>query len=105
MYEIYGDEDPTVTPIRHEDLYRMDYLERVIKETMRLFPVGPLLVRRVTDDLNIGTLFTRNFSKNYCLNSYNDFKPIIIIRYTNFRRIQFNERKLGSDIYNKSSSK
>lgn len=54
LCEIYGSEDPCATPVKNEDLHRMEYLERVIKETMRIFPVGPLLVRRVTDDLNIG---------------------------------------------------
>lgn len=32
----------------------MEYIERVIKETMRLFPVGPLIVRSVSDDLKMG---------------------------------------------------
>ncbi|OXU24905.1 hypothetical protein TSAR_006903 [Trichomalopsis sarcophagae] len=54
LCEIYGSEDPSSVLVRHEDLHRMEYLERVIKETMRIFPVGPVLVRRVTDDLNIG---------------------------------------------------
>ncbi|XP_058806266.1 cytochrome P450 4C1-like [Phymastichus coffea] len=54
LREIYGSEDPCAAPVKYEDLYRMEYTERVIKETMRIFPVGPLLVRRVTDDLNIG---------------------------------------------------
>ncbi|XP_014204067.1 cytochrome P450 4C1-like [Copidosoma floridanum] len=54
LHGIYGYADPSSVPVRHEDLQRMEYLERVIKETMRIFPIGPLLVRRITDDLNIG---------------------------------------------------
>ncbi|XP_071579411.1 cytochrome P450 4g15-like [Temnothorax nylanderi] len=32
----------------------MHYLERVIKETMRIFPVVPIIARQVTEDLKIG---------------------------------------------------
>ena len=35
----------------------MDYLERVIKETMRLFPVGPVILRKVGEDLDIGLFY------------------------------------------------
>ncbi|XP_043277718.1 uncharacterized protein [Venturia canescens] len=54
LCDIYGDEISTDRPIRNEDLSRMLYLERVIKETLRLFPVGPILVRQVREDLELG---------------------------------------------------
>lgn len=40
--------------IETEDLNRLKYLERFIKEVMRLFPVGALLLRKTEKDLNIG---------------------------------------------------
>ncbi|XP_050452061.1 cytochrome P450 4C1-like [Cataglyphis hispanica] len=56
LREIYGTKTPTSTPIKYEDLQRMNYLENVIKETMRLFPVAPLIGRKLTEDLNIGNI-------------------------------------------------
>ncbi|XP_046734964.1 cytochrome P450 4C1-like [Diprion similis] len=44
--EIIGDADVTV-----EKLARLKYLESVIKETIRLFPVGPIILREATEDL------------------------------------------------------
>ncbi|XP_046607278.1 cytochrome P450 4C1-like [Neodiprion virginianus] len=54
LYEIFGNDDNDERTVTHEDLPRMEYMERVIKETMRLFPIGPILVRAVTEDLDIG---------------------------------------------------
>ncbi|KAF5304212.1 hypothetical protein FQR65_LT08019 [Abscondita terminalis] len=39
--------------IRHDDLNKLTYLDRVIRETMRLFPVGPSLVRDVSRNIQL----------------------------------------------------
>ncbi|XP_018565944.1 cytochrome P450 4C1-like [Anoplophora glabripennis] len=41
--------------VEASDLPRFMYLERVIKETLRLFPVGAFVVRSIGEDINLGT--------------------------------------------------
>lgn len=41
-------------PVDYKDMKNFVYLERVLKETMRIFPVGPLLLRSVTEDIKLG---------------------------------------------------
>jgi cytochrome P450 len=48
---IFGHSDRIVTL---EDVNRMYYLERVVKETMRLFPPAPFLRRSVDEDIKLG---------------------------------------------------
>ncbi|XP_046734966.1 uncharacterized protein LOC124404677 [Diprion similis] len=47
---IVGDDDITM-----EKISRLKYLEMVMKETIRLFPVGPLTLRELTEDLKFET--------------------------------------------------
>ncbi|XP_046467757.1 cytochrome P450 4C1-like isoform X1 [Neodiprion pinetum] len=48
--EIVGNEDMTM-----EKISRLTYLESVIKETIRLFPVGPVILRESTADFEFET--------------------------------------------------
>ncbi|XP_072745744.1 cytochrome P450 4C1-like [Anoplolepis gracilipes] len=54
LWKIYGTKSPQSTPIKYEDLQYMDYLDRVIKETLRIFPTVPLFSRQLTEDLKMG---------------------------------------------------
>jgi len=45
-----GDSDQTITI---EDTTKLVYLEQVLRETLRLFPVGPVLLRQLQDDVKI----------------------------------------------------
>lgn len=60
LFEIYGTQDTKIAPVKFEDLQRMIYLECVIKETLRLFPVAPIIARCLTEDLNIGSFININ---------------------------------------------
>ncbi|XP_025161404.1 cytochrome P450 4C1-like isoform X2 [Harpegnathos saltator] len=54
LVEIYGTQDPKTAPVKFEDLQFMNYLERVIKEILRLFPIAPVILRRLDENLQIG---------------------------------------------------
>ena len=43
------EKDPT-----SEEISRLDYLERVVKETMRLSPAVPFILRYADEDINCG---------------------------------------------------
>ncbi|XP_017776453.1 PREDICTED: cytochrome P450 4C1-like [Nicrophorus vespilloides] len=35
------------------DIPKLKYLEKFVKETMRLFPIGPFIIRKVTEDMEV----------------------------------------------------
>ena len=54
LNKIFGDSNRRPTP---RDLQEMKYLEMVLKETLRLYPIGPILMRRLDDDVKISKLY------------------------------------------------
>ncbi|KAL0839732.1 hypothetical protein ABMA28_016375 [Loxostege sticticalis] len=52
LYEIFGDSD---RPVNFEDTVRMKYLERVILETLRMYPPVPVIARKLKHDVQIST--------------------------------------------------
>jgi cytochrome P450 family 4 len=50
IYHVLGDTDQLITI---EDTTKLVYLEQCIRETLRLYPIGPLLLRQLQDDVKI----------------------------------------------------
>ncbi|EEB11101.1 cytochrome P450, putative [Pediculus humanus corporis] len=51
QYEIFGDSN---RPVTFTDTVNMKYLERVIMETLRLYPPVPTIARQVFEDIKLG---------------------------------------------------
>lgn len=50
--------------IEMKDVQNMPYLEQCIKETLRLFPTGPLILREATDFFKLSTMNSIKLSIN-----------------------------------------
>lgn len=60
LKEVFGDSD---RPMTVEDLPRLKYLEAVVRESIRLYPPVPLIVRKVTSDLKLRKLTNENLKR------------------------------------------
>lgn len=59
---IFGDKQREIT---YSDLSEMKYLDRVIKESMRLFPVARVLFRTITNDIQLREFAQYLYKKLY----------------------------------------
>ncbi|XP_059048275.1 cytochrome P450 4c3-like [Achroia grisella] len=50
LLEVFGDSD---RPVVKDDLPKLKYLERVAKESLRLFPPVPFIIRKVLEDITL----------------------------------------------------
>ncbi|KOB58062.1 Cytochrome CYP341A13, partial [Operophtera brumata] len=50
LRDVFGDTD---RPLEKEDLMKLSYLERVVKESLRLFPPVPFIIRKVLEDTKL----------------------------------------------------
>lgn len=55
--DIFGDSDRSCT---FNDTLEMKYLERVILETLRMYPPVPIIARELEEDVQISTFFINN---------------------------------------------
>nr|QLI62189.1 cytochrome P450 40 [Streltzoviella insularis] len=52
LYEVFGESD---RPLVKEDLLKLKYLERVVKESIRLFPPVPFIIRKILEEITLPT--------------------------------------------------
>lgn len=96
-------------PVTHEHLQQMQFLELVIEESLRLFPVAPHIAREATEDLQLENgivpkgsqiildIFTSNRSPKYWGENANEFYPERFLpeNSSNFHPYQFKPFSAG----------
>lgn len=50
LYDVFGKSE---RPLVKEDLMKLSYLERVVKESLRLFPPVPFIIRKVLEEITL----------------------------------------------------
>ncbi|XP_013178242.1 PREDICTED: cytochrome P450 4d2-like [Papilio xuthus] len=48
LLDIFGNSERSIVK---EDLSKLKYLERIVKESLRLFPPGPFIIRKISEDI------------------------------------------------------
>ena len=61
LKEVYYSDEVEIT---YESLSKLDYLERVIKESLRLCPVVPIIGRETQGNIKLGKIVVKNESLN-----------------------------------------
>lgn len=73
----------------------MKYLERVILETLRLFPPVPIIARQINEDVKLGTLIrTQHFIAKNLISTHRIYLISFICSY---KRLHRSEERHGSD--------
>ena len=57
--QIFGDSD---RPCTIQDVAKLKYLECCIKETLRLYPSVPAVMRYITEDIHVGNVTYQLFT-------------------------------------------
>lgn len=73
IVNVIGSCDPSI-PVHNDQLSKLIYTEMVMKETMRLFPVGPVVARTCTSPTRICKR-TTSTNPSYYLDPFHHLQP------------------------------